>query len=141
MNHKSKYNTKQYQEILDYLKSIKHSHVTAKEVYDHLSEKDPGSKIGKVTVYRQLERLVEEGVVDKYVTGQNTPACFEYIGTDDCGDRICVHGKCLKCGKLFHLHCDEIIDLREHLKEHHGFSPDFHHTVIYGVCKDCRPES
>lgn len=148
MNKKSQYNTRQHNEVLEYLKSVKGQHVTAAEVYEHLSavkECESGDaasgagsrKIGQATVYRQLERLVEEGFADKYIIDQNTPACFEYIDRDECGEKLCVHGKCLKCGRLFHLHCDELVDLREHLEKHHGFVPDFHHTVIYGLCEDC----
>ena len=136
MNKKSQYNTKQHDEVLEYLKSLKGRHVTAAEVYDHLAETQE-KKIGQATVYRQLERLVEEGFVDKYIIDQNTPACFEYIGHDECGEGLCVHGKCLKCGRLFHLHCDEIKVMEQHLIEHHGFRPDFHHTVIYGLCENC----
>lgn len=160
MNNKTQYNTKQHEEILEYLKSIRGEHVTAAEVYKHLAgqeheadqdniEEDKAAacdragskkKIGQATVYRQLDRLVEEGLVDKYIIDQNSPACFEYIGTGECGKGLCVHGKCLKCGRLFHLHCDEIKTLEEHLREHHGFTPDFHHTVIYGLCEECRAE-
>lgn len=127
--------------MLEYLRSVKGQHVTAAEVYEHLAGADTGEdggrKIGQATVYRQLERLVEEGFVDKYIIDQSTPACFEYIDREECGEGLCVHGKCLKCGKLFHLHCDELVELREHLEEHHGFIPDFHHTVIYGLCEEC----
>ena len=134
--------------MLEYLKSVKGNHVTAAEVYEHLaglkecggeetSTRNGGRKIGQATVYRQLERLVEEGFADKYIIDQNTPACFEYIDHEECGEGLCVHGKCLKCGKLFHLHCDELRELREHLEEHHGFIPDFRHTVIYGLCEEC----
>ena len=134
--------------MLEYLKSVKGQHVTAAEVYEHLaglkecgggaaSTRNSGRKIGQATVYRQLERLVEEGFADKYIIDQNTPACFEYIDHEECGEGLCVHGKCLKCGKLFHLHCDELRELREHLEEHHGFIPDFRHTVIYGLCEEC----
>lgn len=167
MNCRTQYNTKQHDEVLEYLKSVRGQHVTAAEVYEDLARKaeyeslsrkaepeglpkkneDPADrqekpeavsrKIGKATVYRQLERLVEEGFADKYIIDQNTPACFEYIDHNECGEGICVHGKCLKCGRLFHLHCDELLELREHLEEHHGFTPDFHHTVIYGLCEDC----
>ncbi len=136
MNGKTQYNTKQHEEILEYLKSVKGSHVTASDVYMYLAGTQE-KKVGQATVYRQLERLVEEGLADKYIIDQNTPACFEYIDHEECGEGLCVHGKCLKCGKLFHLHCDELVDLREHLKEHHGFMPDFRHTVIYGLCNDC----
>ena len=138
MNGKSQYNTKQYKVILDYLKSVKGEHMTASEIYVGLTASETSPKIGQTTVYRQLERLVEEGVVDKYVIDQSSPACFEYVGDDACNEGFCVHGKCLKCGKIFHLHCDEIKDMSEHLVEHHGFTPDFHHTVIYGVCDSCR---
>ena len=145
MNGKTQYNTKQHDEVLEYLKAMRGTHVTAADVYRYFAdernsgaaEENGGRKIGQATVYRQLERLVEEGLADKYIIDQNTPACFEYIDHDECGEGLCVHGKCLKCGKLFHLHCDELVDLQEHLKEHHGFIPDFHHTVIYGLCNDC----
>ena len=148
MNKKNQYNTRQHNEVLEYLKSVKGQHVTAAEVYEHLaglkecgggaaSTRNSGRKIGQATVYRQLERLVEEGFADKYIIDQNTPACFEYIDHEECGEGLCVHGKCLKCGKLFHLHCDELRELREHLEEHHGFIPDFRHTVIYGLCEEC----
>lgn len=136
MNKRSQYNTKQHDEVLEYLKSMKGSHVTASDVYMHLAGTQE-KKVGQATVYRQLERLVEEGVIDKYIIDQNTPACFEYIDQEECGEEFCVHGKCLKCGKLFHLHCEEIKAMREHLIEHHGFMPDFHHTVIYGLCEEC----
>ena len=139
MNSKTQYNTKQHDEVLEYLRSMKGSHVTAADVYMHLAE-TLDHKIGQATVYRQLERLVEEGLADKYIIDQNTPACFEYIDHEECGEGLCVHGKCLKCGKLFHLHCDELTSLREHLVEHHGFTPDFHHTVIYGLCEECRKQ-
>lgn len=139
MNSKSQYNTRQHEEILEYLKTIEGEHVTAGDVYRHLLDaSEEGKKIGQATVYRQLDRLVDEGLVDKYIIDQNSPACYEYIGTESCGEGLCVHGKCLKCGKLFHLHCDEIKELEEHLKEHHGFTPDFRHTVIYGICDECR---
>lgn len=157
MDSKTQYKTKQHGEILEYLKSIQGEHVTAADVYRHLLDKEnipeeaggsasgnalgstpAAKKIGQATVYRQLERLVDEGLVDKYIIDQNSPACFEYVGTGNCGEGLCVHGKCLKCGKLFHLHCDEIKTLEDHLKEHHGFTPDFRHTVIYGVCDECK---
>jgi len=144
MNHKTQYNTKQYQEVLDFLKSAQGRHMTAAEIYRAIAdlrdaEDAPSArKIGKTTVYRQLERLVEEGLVDKYVIDQTSPACFEYIGEGECAEEFCVHGKCLKCGRIFHLHCDEIASMRDHLIEHHGFTPDFHHTVIYGLCEACR---
>ena len=41
------------------------------------------------------------------------------------------------CGKLIHMHCDELNEIKEHLFSHHGFNINSMRTVFYGVCKDC----
>ena len=129
------YKTRQHGEIVDFLKSMKGCHVTAADVCSHFEE--CGQKIGKATVYRQLERLVSEGVINKYIIDENSGACFEYVDRDsDCHEE-CYHCKCEKCGKLIHLECSEISQLTGHLSEHHGFSIDPRRTVFYGICDDC----
>ena len=45
--------------------------------------------------------------------------------------------KCEKCGKLTHMHCEELEGIGEHLYEHHGFVLNPLRTVFYGVCEDC----
>lgn len=53
-------------------------------------------------MYRQLESLVDEGIVNKYFVDDNSPACFEYIGGDGRkGPDECFHCKCEKCGRSF----------------------------------------
>lgn len=42
--------------------------------------KSEGISMGTTTVYRNLERLVEQGIAAKYVVDWTTSACFEYIG-------------------------------------------------------------
>ena len=88
------------------------------------------------TVYRQLERMVDEGLIAKYNIDVNTPACFEYLGSH-LGEETCYHCKCCVCGKLIHMHCDELPELQKHVLEHHGFSIDPVRTIFYGVCSDC----
>ncbi|MCR5153298.1 MAG: transcriptional repressor [Lachnospiraceae bacterium] len=135
---KGEYKTKQREELIEFLSSKEGEHVTVNDVCKHLNES--GKKIGTTTVYRGLEKLVDEGFVKKYVLDANSPACFEYINPlVHCGS-TCFHLKCTKCGKLIHLHCDDLAETKEHILEHHGFSIDLQRTVFYGVCDKCRED-
>lgn len=133
---RSKYNTKQREVLLDYLRTVPGEHITAADVCRYFREQ--GTPIGQSTIYRQLESLVDEGLINKYIIDGTTPACFEYAGEESHADaEICFHCKCEKCGKLIHMHCEELNEIKEHLFSHHGFNVNSMRTVFYGVCKDC----
>ena len=135
MNTKGKYRTRQREEIVGYLKAVSGEHITVNDVYDYFKSK--GNSIGQTTVYRQLERLCDEGLVNKYIVDANSPACFEYMDPDSHGEGNCFHCKCKKCGKLIHLHCDEMDEMLGHMKNEHGFMLDPKRTVFYGLCEEC----
>ncbi len=136
MNSRSKYKTKQREILIHYLESVPGVHITAGDVADHFRKQ--GSAIGQSTIYRQLESLVDEGLLNKYIIDGNSPACFEYIGTDCHAEaEPCFHCKCEKCGKLIHLHCDELEEIQEHLYAEHRFRLDPLRTVFYGLCDEC----
>lgn len=132
------YRTQHREELIKYLRSIKGQHFTVADIHSHF--KSSGKPMGTTTIYRQLERLLKEGAVSKYVIDQNTPACFEYIGDDDLGgdEQQCFHCKCESCGRLIHLHCDEMRMIEGHLKEHHHFILNPLRTVLYGLCENCQ---
>ena len=136
MAERSKYKTRQSEFLLKYLKSRAGEHVTAGDVCAYF--KRQGLPVGQSTVYRRLENLVDEGVIKKYaLTGGS--ACFEYVGEDACeGPDHCFHCKCTGCGRLIHLHCEDLEEIQEHLLEEHGFRIDPMRTVFYGLCEDCR---
>ena len=134
---RSKYNTRQREVVLEYLKSVAGSHVTAGDVCAHFKEQ--GADIAQATVYRRLESLVDEGIINKYIIDANSPACFEYVEKDShVRGHVCFHCKCEKCGKLVHLHCDELSGIMEHLYEEHRFELDPKRTVFYGLCDTCK---
>ncbi len=140
MNTRSKYKTKQRDVLLKYLETVPGTHITAGDVCEYF--KTQGSNIGQSTVYRQLESLVDEGLVNKYIIDGNSPACFEYVDKDaHCGPEICFHCKCEKCGVLIHLHCDELKAIQNHLSDEHGFILDPKRTVFYGLCGECSKEA
>ncbi len=134
MSLKISYRTRQQEELLDYLKSTPGEHHTAAQIRDHFSSM--GKPIGTATIYRRLERFVEDGRVRKYMLETGDSACYEYIEPRmDCTSHF--HCKCEKCGRLIHLDCDELSRIREHLLKEHGFVWDYGRTVFYGICSQC----
>ncbi len=136
MSEKNQYKTKQREELLNYLCSSRSEHVTVNEICGHFQRR--GCPIGTATVYRQLERMVDEGLVSKYTVDASSPACFAYIGADSHAAQTCFHCKCERCGRLIHLHCEELESLGDHLLEEHGFRLNPMRTVFYGLCEACR---
>ncbi len=127
------YRTRQYEDIVRCLQSRASHHLTAAQVTDLLHSE--GNAIGAATVYRHLERLVQEGAARKYVTGQGAPACYQYAGDAPCGEHY--HLRCVICGKLIHLDCEVLRDISDHIRQHHNFEIDATKTVFYGRCADC----
>lgn len=136
MERKGTYKTKQMTELLAYLKSRQGSHVTVNDICSYFTRQ--GIPVGTTTIYRRLERMVEQGEVAKYVVDGTSSACFEYVGTKEQTAAACYHCKCEKCGKLIHLQCHEVEELRQHMMEHHGFEMNSRRTVFYGICSACR---
>ena len=137
MAKKTQYKTRQMTELLTFLKSVQGNHVTVSDICDHFQSE--GIAVGTTTIYRNLEKMVKEGLVAKYVVEGTRSACFEYIGTlEGCERSVCYHCKCEKCGKLIHLHCEDVVKLEQHLMDSHGFRMDPCRTVFYGICEECR---
>ena len=76
---KAPYKTRQMAELLTFLKSVQGRHVTVSDICDYFQTK--GIAVGTTTIYRHLEKMVQEGVVAKYVVDGNSSACFEYTGS------------------------------------------------------------
>ncbi len=134
-NTKGTYNTKQSAEILKFMQDNSGKHLTAQDIEEYF--RTQGINIGAATIYRRLDRLTNDGLVNKYLIDDKSPACYEYIGVDNCCRGTCYHMKCEDCGKLFHLSCDEINGFFAHVREEHGFVLDPKRTVFYGICEKC----
>ena len=134
------YKSKHRDQILAVLKEREGEHMTAGQILDRLREK--GSATGVATIYRQLDRLVEEGAVNKYMVDAVTGACYEFKGEHG-KDSAYVHGKCEKCGKVVHLERRTVEAAMRSLSgadtgEEGGFELDPMRTLFYGICGDCR---
>lgn len=128
-----KYTTKQAGIILEFLKNNPSNHFTADDIYFALKDR----AISRATVYRRLERFVEDGVVRKYLLGEGKSACYQLCNA--CADN-CYHFVCSRCKAVSHVKCELLNEIKTHFDSDHNFILDNAKTVFYGVCKDCREE-
>ena len=136
MTGRTGYRTRQKEELTEYLMKREGTHLTAAQIHDDF--RAMGRSVGMATIYRHLDKLVEEGTVRKYTIGATNSACYEYVGDREESTVDCFHCKCESCGKLIHLHCDELVGIQKHIDATHGFAIDPMRTVFYGICADCR---
>lgn len=133
-----KYHTKRRAELLEYLRSMQGRHVTVNDIRAHFLAQ--GESIGTATIYRQLDNMLSEGLINKYTLDETSAACFEYVGGGEHCHPTCFHCKCVGCGQLIHLRCEELEKVQAHLSQEHGFRLDFPRTVLYGLCQRCGAE-
>lgn len=139
MDSRSKYKTKQRESLLAYLETRPGAHITVSDICAFFRAQ--GAPISQSTLYRQLESLVDEGLVNKYIIDGVSPACFEFVRPDShAGAEVCFHCKCEKCGKLIHLHCEELEEIQTHILTEHSFRLNPRRTVLYGLCDRCAEE-
>ena len=134
MEKKSGYRTRAQEELLRFLQATPGRHHTAAEIREYFERQE--KPIGTATIYRQLERFVEEGKVRKYILGPGESACYAYAEDRQCASHF--HCKCEMCGRLIHMDCEELREIQTHLLEQHGFAWDAGKTVFYGICDQCR---
>ena len=121
------YNTKQKEEILDIIKKEKHE-FTIKDIYSKLSG------IGLTTIYRLVDKLVEDKIINKTI-GKDNITYYQYLEECSCDNHFYL--KCEVCGDMIHVDCDCIEDLKNHIKKEHSFKPTSDHIIINGLCKKC----
>jgi len=124
----SQYKTKQRDEILRFFMEHPDGCYSAKDVYGQVNA-------GEATVFRTLNALAQEGILNKFTGETGERAYYQYSGETACTGHI--HMKCRQCGKLIHMDCTFIRELMHHFCSEHGFTMDCGKTVIYGLCKDC----
>ena len=123
--------TNGYRLVRDALIKNASKHFSADDLYNYLCNE--GEKIGRTTVYRQLERLVTEGVARK-INREDAVSCYSYA-LGDCASHY--HLICTDCGALSHLACLHVEALASHIEEEHGAKIDTAKTVFYGLCAAC----
>ena len=134
VGNKRNYHTRQQEAISEYFRVNPGNCVTADDIYIYFMSEN--CKIGKATIYRCLDRLVENGEVKKFLSDSGGCAMYQLIDADNGCDRH-FHLKCTACGRIIHMDCAFMNEFEKHISEHHGFKVDNARTVIYGLCGEC----
>lgn len=120
-------NTKQKEIILHTIQSMD-THPTILEIYDAVCKVD--ASIGQATVYRNVSKLVEEGMVCRIPTNDGQD---HYDG--NC--RRHYHFFCKQCHQLFDLYDGEVFMLIEKMKKNYQFQINDIHILCEGICTNC----
>ncbi len=92
--------------------------------------------IGEATVYRTLLKLVEEGIIKKYIASEKETVLYQYNPHNNCENHF--HLCCETCGNLIHMDCDFLKNMESHMMDKHSFHINNTKTLIYGECEACR---
>lgn len=129
------YRTKGRQLILSYLEATKERTVSVSEIQEFMEQQ--GNPVNVSTIYRNLDALVAQGKVMKFVADKGDKSTYRYIEPEhDCHKHL--HIQCVKCGKVIHLECDFMRSIEKHVLEEHGISLLCENSILYGVCQGCK---
>lgn len=120
--------TRSQERILTLLKALNQA-VSAQDIYSELRQ--TGETIGLATVYRSLEALKLEGVVQA-----RTLPTGESLYTSTHEDRH--HLTCLRCGNSIPINECPVHDLEEQLHRSYQFKIHYHMLEFFGLCTHCQ---
>jgi Fur family transcriptional regulator, ferric uptake regulator len=120
--------TRNQDRILEILKSLEQA-ISAQDLYVELRDRD--LSMGLATVYRALEALKLEGVVQAR-TIQNGEALYSLTQTDR------HHLTCLQCGTSIAIAQCPVHDLETQLNQSYQFKIYYHMLEFYGLCTQCQ---
>ena len=129
---KKQYNTEQKRMIIEFLQNNRERHFTVEEITSAVCNEGAG----KSTVYRQISKLLEAGVVRRFETKDKSSFVYQYADAhEDCDSHY--HLKCIKCGRLIHMECSHLNEVQQHIKAEHKFILGHSGSVLYGECVSC----
>jgi len=102
---------------------------SAQEVYKLMQRE--GEKIGLTTVYRSLQSLVNDKVVD-VLRREDGEAIYRL-----CGDTHHHHLVCKSCGETVEIEGGAIEKWAKTMAEEFGFRDVGHTAEIFGICSKC----
>lgn len=120
------YRTKQRRAILAVL-SGNSSHPTAEQVYRQIRRQIP--HISLATIYRNLKRLAEEGLILE-LSFPDEPNHYDPY------TELHYHFRCDLCGRIYDLESSQV--QIAHRLDHQGFSVRGQQAIFYGACTGCR---
>jgi len=119
--------THQREIILAELKSLK-THPTADELFELVRKRLP--RLSLATVYRNLEWLCQQGIVQKIEVGGRQK---RFDGTVE----LHYHIRCINCGRVDDADMLPVENLEHDLSKKSGYTIRGHHLEFWGTCPAC----
>jgi Fur family ferric uptake transcriptional regulator len=105
---------------------------SAQDVYAELRAE--GEAVGLSTVYRHLQALVDDGVVDVIHTADGE-ATYRYCGDPGPGHHH--HLVCRQCGRTEEIEGRAIERWAGDVAREHGYTTVDHTVELFGLCPEC----
>ncbi|SHG80074.1 zinc uptake regulator, Fur family [Jatrophihabitans endophyticus] len=105
---------------------------SAQDVYAVL--RTNGDAVGLSTVYRHLQSLVDDGVVDVIHTPEGE-ATYRYCGDPGAGHHH--HLVCRRCGHTVEIEGRAVERWASEIAREHGFAEVDHTVELFGLCPVC----
>lgn len=107
-----------------------HGHIDAEQILDGL--RAAGQKVSRATVYRNLDLLVEAGLVQRQRLGRNR-FLYEHVHTGQSHD----HLACQECGRVVEFVSPAIQAMLSEICRAHAFSREGKQIQVLGLCQSC----
>jgi Fur family ferric uptake transcriptional regulator len=105
-------------------------HLTSTALLELVEARDPS--IGRASVFRTLDLLVQIGIIASTVQGGST---INYVLMPEGHHH---HMVCTRCQRLIEFQDCRLGALLSTLETDYGFHPDGHLLEVYGICADCQ---
>ncbi len=133
------YQTVQRKNLIDFLTLNSEKAFTVEEL-----EKEMGKTMGmfvpgRSTLYRLIRQLSDDGIVKRLVKGNSRKFIYQIAAGEHCAQHL--HLKCVRCGRLLHMGCDESAKILREVLRKNSFLVDRQQTVLMGNCEDCNKSS
>lgn len=129
------YNTRQKKMIEDFMLQNSENQFTVEELAKGLTEALGAEAPGKSTVYRLINRMVDDGEVKRFVQGNSRHFRYQINASDEC--RRHLHLKCTLCGRLLHMDSIQSREILQKIEGESRFYVDSWQTTLFGRCALC----
>jgi Fur family peroxide stress response transcriptional regulator len=109
--------------------ACRYDHPTAEDVYLTLRQTEP--KISLATVYRNLDKLVDDGLVSKFMV-PDEPDHYDPVRGEH------YHVRCEQCGRIFDINLRLAKKLAHIIKKQTGLNMTTLQLIADGRCEHCQ---
>ncbi len=129
------YHTKTSDLISQFIQDRMEKSFTAAELSSFLKEN--GVDVNKTTVYRNLDKMTENGLLVKHKSMISDGFIYQSVEDEhNCNEHI--HFQCCKCGAVIHLDDEKTSEYLKSISRELGLEIDLHLSSFNGICQKCR---